>query len=381
MKTTYKLTFSLLLIAVAFAALYGLREWRLNQAEEAVQDPVMQNGLLEESLTKDGVAYLVPPSRIYDSGYEPVDIPALSDPAFESILAIDEVLADNVHGVVVEVDGEARFYSYQILNWHLVVNDDFNGQKLAITFCPLCRSAQVFERNFDNQEIELSASGQVYNNNFLLSDNSSNSLWYQIRGLAVSGDRAGEYLSAYPSEVMTWLQFKERYPQGEALSTETGLIRDYTRHPYGAYDDAEIIYFPLTFKTELGDPKWLVNTVSMNGEHLAFADIIMKGFIVHNETVGNEEIVGLFDTATNETRVFSRVVNDQTLTFTFDFDANEVRDEETNSIWNAYGQAIDGELEGEQLQRLATPESFWFCAYAAYQDVALAKVDAEGDVE
>lgn len=41
-------------------------------------------------------------------------------------------------GVFMNADDERKFYPYNILVWHEIVNDRIGGQELAITFCPLC---------------------------------------------------------------------------------------------------------------------------------------------------------------------------------------------------------------------------------------------------
>jgi hypothetical protein len=137
--------------------------------------------------------------------------------------------------------------------------------------------------------------------------------------------------------------------------------------------------------TSLGKPKWLVNTVELNGDYLAFADKIMEGFGAQNEVIGESElelgIVGLYDFDLGFTRVFFTRTKDHDLTFTYDFDKKEFQDEQTNSTWNNKGLAIDGELEGEQLTQLDAPEMFWFCWYDTHPDTEMARLTSNGDLE
>jgi len=48
--------------------------------------------------------------------------------------------------ILVELDGEARIYPIQVLIWHEIVNDTVGETPVAVTFCPLCSTALVFER-------------------------------------------------------------------------------------------------------------------------------------------------------------------------------------------------------------------------------------------
>jgi hypothetical protein len=49
--------------------------------------------------------------------------------------------------------------------------------------------------------------------------------------------------------------------------------------------------------------------------------------------------------------LYERTLNEQTLTFMLN-DEGAIVDEETGSRWNFFGEAIAGELEGEQLRQL-----------------------------
>jgi hypothetical protein len=67
------------------------------------------------------------------SGGPPKDgIPALTDPEFVTIEEAD--LNPGSEGILVEVDGEQRFYPYAILVWHEIVNDHIGDTPVAVTF-------------------------------------------------------------------------------------------------------------------------------------------------------------------------------------------------------------------------------------------------------
>jgi hypothetical protein len=62
--------------------------------------------------------------------------------------------------------------------------------------------------------------------------------------------------------------------------------------------------------------------------------------------------------------VFSRRIEAQTLSFTFD--GSTILDEQTGSQWNLLGQAIGGQLQGEQLDEVVSINHFWF-SWAAFR--------------
>ena len=60
----------------------------------------------------------------------------------------------------------------------------------------------------------------------------------------------------------------------------------------------------------------------------------------------------------------TRQLDGQLLTFRKDGDT--IIDNETGSTWNIVGQAIDGELAGQQLTRIIHADHFWF-SWAAFR--------------
>ena len=57
---------------------------------------------------------------------------------------------------------------------------------------------------------------------------------------------------------MPWGVWKERFPNGEVLSTETGYRRNYNRDPYVAYAQQEELKFPVrNIRRELKQKHWV----------------------------------------------------------------------------------------------------------------------------
>ncbi|MEK7105689.1 MAG: DUF3179 domain-containing (seleno)protein [Patescibacteria group bacterium] len=180
--------------------------------------------------------------QIISTGAAADAVPAIDDPKFESVVNADAHLSDEGFGIDVTAGGTHRFYPFQILAWHQIVNDKIGAKNIAATYDPLCGSAIVYERGEDS----FTTSGSVYNNNLVMQDRATESLWLQLTGEAVSGSRSGSKLVSYPSTVMKWADWKAEYPSGDVLSRKTGAIRDYTSNPYAGYESSPDIYFPLS---------------------------------------------------------------------------------------------------------------------------------------
>ena len=182
----------------------------------------------------------IPVENIQQGGPPKDGIPAIDNPVFHSREEAGQWPDEQVLGVI--CNGKSKAYPVSILNWHEIVNDDFNGKPIAITFCPLCGTGMTFE----SEQEGFGVSGLLYNSDMLLYDRKTESLWSQIMEQAVSGSRNGEKLKAVPVQVTTWHDWKRLYPESELLSRKTGYSRNYDETPYLGYEKSPVLYFSVS---------------------------------------------------------------------------------------------------------------------------------------
>lgn len=385
-----KKTFIITAAVTAVVVAGGLFIWRgaMLSRDEANALPLV-NGLFESPVTVDGTTYLVPPGDIYDVGVAAESIPALTNPTFTDVATTDRLLADDVSGIDVVVNGDHRYYPDQIMNWHQVVNDTFNGQSIVVVHDPLSGTSVVYEHTG-----AFKASGKVYNNTMLM-DDGAGSLWLASRGVAVVGesDVVGMELKQYPSRTMTWATWKELYANEEVLSAAgTGYTRDYTRHPYGDYGSTASVYFPLNNTDLRVAPKSLVLGLDIGGEQLAIPEDIMATTNVMSDVVGGVPITAFYDWQNKIVNIFSSSVSlaaddgespGSVHTFIYDIGHDIYVDKETGSEWTSSGECVKGSLRGTQLTPINAPEYYWFAWAAVFPNTrvnpdatALVKTDA-----
>jgi len=70
---------------------------------------------------------------------------SIDNPTFVAVDDADEWLEGLELVVSFEMYGDVRAYPLQIMMWHEIVNDTVGGIPVAVTFCPLCNSAIVFD--------------------------------------------------------------------------------------------------------------------------------------------------------------------------------------------------------------------------------------------
>jgi hypothetical protein len=316
---------------------------------------------------------------IAHGGPPPDGITPIDDPTFDTVATAAEWLADQSPVIAVELDGAARAYPLAILTRHEIVNDDLSGIPIAVTFCPLCNSAIVFDRNVGEDVLRFGVSGFLRNSDLIMWDNLTQSWWQQLTGEGIVGDYTGTQLAILPSQVVGFGAFAAQHPDGEVLSPGE---RSYGTNPYVEYDSGSP-FGAFIGADNIDDRLPAMSRVLagvIGGEPIAYPFRVLNGVQVINDTVGDLPVaafwqpgaVSALDMARiDESRdvgmaaLFSREVDGQTLTFRVDEDGT-LRDEETGSTWNIFGEAIDGDLAGTQLtQQLAAPH-FWF-AWAAFQ--------------
>jgi hypothetical protein len=320
----------------------------------------------------------VPLDEIVPGGPPPDGIPPIDDPRFEPIAGADTWLEDGDPVLVVELDGRARAYPLAILTFHEIVNDTLAGRPILVTYCPLCNSAIAFDRTVDGEVLEFGTSGRLYQSNLVMYDRATRSLWAQFNGKAIVGDRLGTTLERLPVQLVAFADFADGWPDAQVLSRDTGAQRPYGQNPYVGYDTDEQ---PLLFSGETGGPlERIERVVTAGGERdpVAYPLSLLQRQRVVADTVDGQDVVvwwlpgtaSALDTAdlsagrdVGATGVFRPTVEGQRLTFLPDGDDGFV-DDQTGSLWNVLGQAVEGPLRGQRLEAVPHDDTFWFVQYA-----------------
>jgi hypothetical protein len=306
-------------------------------------------------------------------------IPSIDNPRFLPAGAVDWLAPEELV-IALQVDGKSRAYPLQILIWHELVNDRIGDTPLLVSYCPLCNSAIVFDRRVDGAVLEFGVSGMLRNSDMVMYDRQTDSLWQQITGEGIVGKYTGATLRMLPSQMIPFRQFQESYPEGEVLSRDTGVPRDYGRNPYRGYEfgNGPIMPVKSSRKTSLRPMEKLVVVkdgrtyraypVSRLARHGVIEDKVNGQPIVlfyssqglspvdatamaQSRAVGS---IGVFSAGNGSARLRFRRVKDR------------IEDRETRSGWNITGVAFDGEKKGTRLQPLEHGVYFAF-AWLAFQ--------------
>jgi len=238
----------ILLLLVVAGAILGtillLRQsssFDLPTGKESTTEVILVESENEESMKEkeifvtDGVRHSVPLGEILSGGPPKDGIPPIDNPKFVSLREADDWLGDEEPGIAFSKGDTHRFYPYQIIVWHEIVNDTVEGERVLVTYCPLCLTGFVLDPVVGGERVEFGTSGKLWKSNLVMYDRKTDSLWSQVLAEAIVGEMTGSKLKVLPSDQVRYGDWKKKYPQGSVLSRDTGAFRRYGQNPYGDY--------------------------------------------------------------------------------------------------------------------------------------------------
>lgn len=260
---------------------------------------------LAEQFSTDFSKHSVDYSLLLSGGPDKDGIPALSNPEFTTL--DDASFDDEVLGILVSIGDEKRFYPYSILVWHEIVNDTIDDTHFAVTFCPLCGSAIVFDRNINGTIVEFGVSGMLFESNMVMYDRVTESLWSQARGESIAGDYTGTRLDLVSMQLLSFEELQQKHPDAKVLSKKTGYFRNYNFYPYGDYDESGELFFPVSIHDTRLPLKELLVVVPTETTSIAIPlnDIAVNSVTSHSLETGEniliKETSGEIEIAVNST--------------------------------------------------------------------------------
>jgi hypothetical protein len=172
------------------------------------------------------------------SGGPPKDgIPSIDRPKFASV-QVDSGLSPTEAVIGLSIGADARAYPLRIMIWHEIVNDIVGTVPVAVTYCPLCNSAVVFDRRVDASTLDFGTTGKLRHSDLVMYDRQTESWWQQFTGEGIVGKYSGSQLKLVPARLESFADFKGRHPDGKVLVPSDPRLRDYGRNPYVDYDMA-----------------------------------------------------------------------------------------------------------------------------------------------
>ena len=219
----------------------------------------------------------------------------------------------------------------------------------------------MYAREIDGTEHTFGVSGKLIMNALVMYDHQTRTLWSQFLGMGVKGPQRGVKLDFLPVIHTRWSLWREAH-------LETLVLDKLGRYGVDIYET----YYETGATGVLGETvsdarlyaKELVLGVQAMDRTKAYPLRLMKDWPVINDSLGGEDLLIFLEQGTGTPLAYRRTVAGRSLTFRLleGVGAQTVLvDDETGTKWAAItGRAVDGPLEGENLERAHSHLSFWF---------------------
>ncbi|PIR97503.1 MAG: hypothetical protein COT91_01270 [Candidatus Doudnabacteria bacterium CG10_big_fil_rev_8_21_14_0_10_41_10] len=307
-----KVVYVVIIIVVALVAGFVLKraifaesfDWPTS-GQKSLEKVSVADGETEEIMITGGYRHSVLLEEIVGGGPEKDGIPSIDDPKFVDVREAEDYLDDTEPGISLTIGDTTRFYPFQILVWHEIVNDTIDGKRVMVTFCPLCLTGVVFDPIVSGERVEFGTSGKLWNSNLVMYDRKTDSLWSQVLGEAIAGEKTGTKLGIIPWDQMKFGIWKQKYPNGEVLSRDTGATKFYGIDPYGDYyTNDKLLYSRVNNRDDRLIEKDNILGIVINGKPKAYlVDAVRAAGGVEDDFSG-EKIFLEYDKELDAIRIF-----------------------------------------------------------------------------
>lgn len=184
-------------------------------------------------------------------GYGKSGIPILTDPEFMDSEMAQKCLPLNADVYVVIYNNVVKVYPKNILIHHQLINDKFGNTSIVIVYSPLSDSLTAFTGEDDKFDL----SGRVYKGSTLIFDKKTESLWLQLTGKAIVGNRAGEKLNQVVVQYTDFEKSLNAFNNAQYLSYNTGYDVNYKSNPYANFQKSTLPYGTIDTSLYKNNPK------------------------------------------------------------------------------------------------------------------------------
>jgi hypothetical protein len=128
---------------------------------------------------------------------------------------------DDAEVLAFESRDQAKAIPLKRLAWHLVANDQLDGRPIVATYCTMTEAAVAYHATYHGKTLHFSPY-RIADNNLVMRDAETGSLWRQFTGEAMEGPMVGARLDRFPSQRLALAEWKKCRPQGVILQPSGG---------------------------------------------------------------------------------------------------------------------------------------------------------------
>jgi hypothetical protein len=298
--------------------------------------------------------------NIFEIMFHRYKTPAFGDANTVKVDADDKVLA-------VRIGTEAHAYPIRTMGYHHIVNDTIGGTPIAATYCTLCHTGLVWNRNLDGRTLHFRLAG-INNGNALMRDEETSSIWQQSTGVAIFGPLKGKQLALIHSDELTFALWRKETPSGLVLKPDQKYASKYDDKDW----ESEVEKTRTVVDTRQSGipPHELMLGITTASRSKAYPVKTILAAKLLQDQIDETPILILVGPDQTSIRVFQGRLTESPLTFASIDPAKSstdrsgqkplMQDTETASLWNFQGCAIEGKLAGLCLKPLDANKDYWF---------------------
>lgn len=218
----------------------------------------------------------------------------------------------------------------------------------------------MWETTVDGRVLHFHLAG-INNQNFIMKDEETGSWWQQVTGEAIFGPLKGKRLRPVFIDELTFGTWKREQPQGRVLRPDEKIA---AQGKYAPPDwEERMLKMPVATQVNAPelDKRELVVGITANNASCAypFAALQKQNPII--DKLGGVPLVIILGEDGKSIRAFDRTVAGHEREFFLKPNSSPLRMiDDKGTEWDFTGAALNGELAGKQLTRIAVLNDYWF---------------------
>jgi Protein of unknown function (DUF3179) len=218
----------------------------------------------------------------------------------------------------------------------------------------------VWETLVDGRILHFHLAG-INNQNFIMKDEETGSWWQQVTGEAILGPLKGKRLRSVFTDELAFEIWKREQPQGRVLRPDAALDAQGKYAP----PDWEERMLKVPVATRVSAPaleqRELIAGVKVNNVSCAYPVSALKKQNPIIDKLGSAPLVIVLGEDGKSIRAFDRTVDGREREFFLKPNSSPLRlIDDKGTEWDFTGTALNGELEGKRLSKIAVLNDYWF---------------------
>ncbi len=256
--------------------------------------------------------------------------------------------------VLLVVGSDARAYPLTYVAHHEVVNENFGGRKVVISFCNQCNAVMTYEVTGYSQKSGFAIASE-YRGNAVMKDLDTHTIWQQVTGESLAGFLHPSRLPLFPFQTVPWGDALNLYPEVKLAKTTAKERQPFNLRffPWSRLQRSNYILGLHQRDRRLPARARILGIQRIGGDIALLKDEVWrKGWVRLDEiglllVVTGDCVNGFFTEVDGGSR---------------ELVAREGRilDRNTGSAWNLRGHGLSGPLKGCDLVAWPVHDQFWF---------------------